>query len=337
MWIKDILSQSKRILALSPMADMTDSAFCQVVRKIGGADIVFREMVSAEAVVRENEKTLGMTDFVPAERPIVQQIFGADPLVMARAAAIVMEHAGPEGIDINMGCPVYKITSNFNGCALMKEPDRAASIIREIRKAIGDIPISVKIRLGWSNPDDFKTFIPVIEDAGADLITIHGRTKAQGYSGVSDWQRIAEAKKIARVPLLANGDIHEPEQVGQVLQLTRADGVLIARGALGNPWFFQLTMSNEQLTIPIEERVKVVLEHARLHVAQYGERGMVTFRKHLAWYFKTNKIGWEVEGIKDIRAELVRVSTMGELEKILNKLLSSGTFCGTLMPAIASV
>ena len=242
MWITDILYKQKKILALSPMADMTDSAFCQIVRKIGGADIVFREMVSAEALIRENAKTLGMTDFVPVERPIVQQIFGADPLTMARAAAIVMEHANPEGIDINMGCPVYKITSNFNGCALMKEPDRAAAIIREMKKAIGNTPLSVKIRLGWSDPDDFKKFIPVIEDAGAELITIHGRTKAQGYSGKSDWVRIAEAKKIARVPILANGDIHEPFQVAEALQTTGADGVLIARGA-ENPWFFDKASS----------------------------------------------------------------------------------------------
>ena len=114
MWINEILQKNKPILALSPMADMTDSPFCQIVRQIGGADIVFREMVSAEAVVRDNAKTLGMTDFVEAERPIVQQIFGSDPLTMARAAAIIMEHANPEGIDINMGCPVYKITNNFN-------------------------------------------------------------------------------------------------------------------------------------------------------------------------------------------------------------------------------
>lgn len=165
MWITNILQKNKPILALSPMADMTDSAFCQIVRQIGGADIVFREMVSSEAVVRDNVKTMGMTDFVSAERPIVQQIFGSDPLVMARAAAIVMEHANPEGIDINMGCPVYKITSNFNGCALMKEPERAVAIIREMKGAIGTTPLSVKIRLGWSDPDDFKRFIPIIEDA----------------------------------------------------------------------------------------------------------------------------------------------------------------------------
>lgn len=322
MWIEDILAKKKPILALSPMADMTDSAFCQVVRKIGGADVVYREMVSSEAVVRDNVKTLGMTDFVEGERPIVQQIFGSDPLTMARSAAIVMEHAGPEGIDINMGCPVYKITSNFNGCALMKEPDRAAAIIKEMKKAIGDTPLSVKIRLGWSDPDDFKKFIPVIEDAGVALITMHGRTKAQGYAGKSDWVRIAEAKKIARVPLLANGDIHEPHQVKEALEITGADGVLIARGALGNPWFFNLANEGKFVSdISLEERVRVLLEHARLHIAQYGERGLVTFRKHLAWYLKSSKIGFEVPGIKEVRSELMKISTYAELDKILAQLL----------------
>ncbi len=301
------------------MADMTDSAFCQMVRRIGGADIVFREMVSSEAIVRHNEKTLGMTDFLDQERPIVQQIFGADPLTMAKAAAIVMEESNPEGIDINMGCPVYKITSNFNGAALMKEPGRAALIIKEIKRAIGLVPLSVKIRLGWNDQDEFKTFIPILENAGADLITIHGRTKAQGYSGKSDWERIRQAKEIAQVPVLANGDIHEAFQVSDVLIQTAADGVLIARGALGNPWFFRQVL-DPAYRVSLKERLRVVLEHASLHLAQYGERGMLSFRKHLAWYFKTQKMGVEFPGIKDLRARLVRVSTIADLENILGEL-----------------
>lgn len=319
MWIQDIIAKNKPILALSPMADMTDSPFCQTVRKIGGADIVFREMVSSEALVRDNEKTLGMTDFIEAERPIVQQIFGADPVTMARAAEIVMEHAGPEGIDINMGCPVYKITSNFNGAALMKEPERAAAIVREMKRAIGDTPLSVKIRLGWDDPDTFKTFIPVIEAAGADLITMHGRTKKQGYAGKSDWERIRQAKEIATVPFLANGDIHESQQVQDALEQTGADGVLIARGALGNPWFFKQVIEPDYV-VSLDERIRTVLEHARLHVAQYGDRGLVTFRKHISWYFKTNKIGFEIPGIKEFRGRLVRVNTIEELEQILDEL-----------------
>ena len=324
MWIEDIRKKNKKIYALSPMADMTDSAFCQIVRQIGGADVVFREMVSSEAIVRDNEKTMGMTDFVESERPIVQQIFGADPLTMARAAAKVMEYANPEGIDINMGCPVYKITSNFNGSALMKDPDLAKKIVKEMKSAIGDTPLSVKIRLGWGDPDTYKTFIPVVEDAGAQLITIHGRTKAQGYSGASDWGRIADAKRIARVPLLANGDIHEPHQVKQALEQTGADGVLIARGALGNPWFFRLarmypddTSSIKQVSI--DERISVIRAHAQKHVAQYGERGIVTFRKHLSWYVKSQKIGTIIPGIKEWRGKLVRVTSLDELDVLLEE------------------
>jgi tRNA-dihydrouridine synthase B len=322
MWINDILAKNKPILALSPMADMTDSSFCQIVRKIGGADIVFREMVSSEALVRDNEKTLGMTDFVEAERPIVQQIFGADPATMARAAEIVMEHAHPEGIDINMGCPVYKITSNFNGAALMKDSELAANIVREMKRAIGDTPLSVKIRLGWDDRDTFKTFIPAIEAAGADLVTIHGRTKAQGYSGESDWERIREAKEIATIPLLANGDIHLPPQVAEALGVTKADGVLIARGALGNPWFFRQT-ADPAFHVSLEERAEVVIEHARLHVGQYGEKGIMTFRKHLSWYFKTNKIGFEIPHIKEYRKRLVRVASLEELKNILDDLIAA--------------
>ncbi|HAZ28477.1 MAG TPA: hypothetical protein DCY48_01730 [Candidatus Magasanikbacteria bacterium] len=319
MWIQDILAKKKTIFALSPMADMTDSPFCQIVRMIGGADVVFREMVSSEAIVRENAKTMGMTDFVESERPIVQQLFGADPLTMANAAEIVMRHAGPEGIDINMGCPVYKITSNFNGCALMKEPSRAAGIIREVKRAIGATPLSVKIRLGWSDPDEFRTFIPIIEEAGADLITLHGRTKVQGYAGVSDWDRIQEAKKIATVPLLANGDIHEPSEVWEALDQTHADGVLIARGALGNPWFFSLAHPLAQ-QVDLKEKMRIIREHARLHLVHYGRGNLITFRKHLAWYFKASRLGCEIPHIKEIRACLMQVNNFSELESVLERV-----------------
>jgi len=369
MWIKKAL-QHGHIFALSPMADMTDSAFCQIVRQIGGADIVFREMVSSEALVRDNEKTLGMTDFVAAERPIVQQIFGADPLTMAKAAEIVMEHAQPEGIDINMGCPVYKLTSNFNGAALMKDPELAANIVREMKQAIGDTPLSVKIRLGWDDPDTFKTFIPAMEEAGAELITMHGRTKAQGYSGTSDWERIRQAKEIATVPFLANGDIHQPHQVWECLEQTGADGVLIARGALGNPWFFKQALTQRHLErsaaesrdplhierdlstsdslwsssgrddVHLDERIRVILEHARLHIENHAKlralakknlvaeitaeelekSTIVTFRKHLSWYFKNTRFPLPIPGIKEFRNELVRIQSIEELEEILERL-----------------
>lgn len=276
------------------MADMTDSAFCQVVREVSAAHtpselIVFREMVSAEAVVRGSEKTLGMTDIHPAERPLVQQIFGSDPAVMAAAAAKIEAEHHPEGFDINMGCPVYKIVHNFNGCALMQDPELAANIVKEMKKVIS-VPLSVKIRLGWSNPTDCISFVKVLEEAGADLITIHGRTKTQGYSGVADWKAVGEAKKQVSIPVLVNGDVHKPELVAEALAQSGADGVLIARGALGNPWFFsqyqEIAAGKTPTPISLEERVRVVRRHLDLHLAQYGEGAVSTFRKHLSWYFK---------------------------------------------------
>ena len=334
----DWKNAKKPLIVLSPMADMTDSAFCRVVREVTESfsrlvveskrnsitqrlndstttvPIVFREMVSSEAVIRGNDKTLGMTEIHPAERPLVQQVFGSDPDVMAEAARIISEQHQPEGFDINMGCPVYKIVHNFNGAALMKEPERATQIIKKM-KAVISVPLSVKIRLGWSDPNDCLEFSKVLEAAGADLITVHGRTKAQGYSGKADWNKIAEVKKGVAIPVLANGDVHDPSLVPHVLDVTGCDGILIARGALGNPWFFsraQEALAHKPLTpISTEERIRVVLRHAELHVEQYGERGLVTFRKHLSWYFKGQR------GSKIFREELMKLTELSALQRAL--------------------
>ena len=309
------------IIALSPMADMTDSAFCQTVKDVSNP-IMFREMVSSEAIVRGNDKTKEMVEFVDAERPMIQQIFGANPDVMAEAAAFVVDNYQPEGIDINMGCPVYKLTSNFNGSALMKDPKLAAEIIQKMKAAIGDVPLSVKIRAGWSDNKECLDFCKVVEEAGADLITVHGRTKEQGYSGYSDWSVIAEVKKRVSIPVLANGDIFTAEDAARILEVTGADGVLVARGALGNPWIFkqieELLRDGKVTTIPsVADHFNLVLIHARRHVAQYGERGIVTFRKHLSWYTKG------MDGAKEFRSALVRISTLKELEELIAPYLKN--------------
>lgn len=311
------------IICLSPMADMTDSAFCQVVREVtherGQNDrlIVFREMVSSEAVVRGNEKTLDMTDIHPAERPLIQQLFGSDPHTMAEAARNIEAKHHPEGFDINMGCPVYKIVHNFNGCALMKDPAIAANIVREMKKVI-TVPLSVKIRLGWSDPTECISFVKVLEEAGADLITIHGRTKAQGYSGVADWKAVGEAKKQVSIPVLVNGDVHKPELVHEALAQSGADGVLIARGALGNPWFFaqyqEIAQGKTPTPVSLEERVRVVNRHLDLHLAQYGEGSVSTFRKHLSWYFKG------IPNFKQYKEAMMTAKTPDELRAVLAQL-----------------
>ncbi len=339
------------IVALSPMADMTDSAFCQSVRIVnerwglgpviaipspstpppllpelveghGGSaqgitdrTVVFREMVSSEAVTRGSEKTLGMTDIHPAERPLVQQLFGSEPETMGEAARIIYEQHKPEAFDINMGCPVYKIVHNFNGAALMKDAPRAQAIIRAIKAAVPNVPVSVKIRTGWSDPRECLEFAPKLEEAGAELITVHGRTKLQGYSGSSNWEMIAEMKKRVSIPVLANGDAHTAQKVVDCLTATGCDGVLVARGALGNPWIFaqtdDLLNGRPMREVTLEERLRTIREHAKLHLQQYGEDGLVSFRKHLTWYFKGQ------HGAKELRGEMNKVSDMASLEAFL--------------------
>jgi nifR3 family TIM-barrel protein len=308
------------IIALSPMADMTDSAFCQVVRHVtgdavpSGYPIVFREMVSAEAVVRGNNKTLDMTDIHAQERPLVQQLFGSNPEVMGEAARIISEQHQPEGFDINMGCPVYKIVHNFNGAALMKEPELATKIIQSIKAKI-TVPLSVKIRLGWSDPQECLTFVKVLEAAGADLITIHGRTKMQGYSGQADWEMIQKAKQQVSIPVLVNGDIHKAELIDPALTASHCDGALIARGALGNPWIFKeyLTRHTQQVWAPVtlKERVDVVKLHLKLHLEQYGPKAVTTFRKHLSWYFKG------LPDFKQFKEPMMKAVTAEELKNVL--------------------
>ncbi len=313
----------KPIIALAPMADMTDSAFCQIVKKVTGIKdfpIVFREMVSSEAVVRGNDKTMGMTAIHEAERPLIQQIFGSNPKTMAEAAKIIEKSDNPDGFDINMGCPVYKITSNFNGCALMKDPKTATEIVREMVDAV-KVPVSVKMRLGWSDPLEATKFAPQIEDAGATLISVHGRTKEQGYSGNADWKLIAEVKKSVKIPVLANGDIFTYEDAFRALDVTKCDGVLIARGALGNPWIFKqiLDVINGKTPInpSISERNQIVLEHFDLHMSQYGERGVFTFRKHLTWYFKG------IPKIKEFKQKLHTINSKEDLISVLDEIKTS--------------
>lgn len=308
------------MVALAPMADMTDLPFCLVCKDYG-APLMFREMVSSEAIVRLNPKTLEMARFDERERPLVQQIFGSDPAVMAEAARIIEERYHPDGIDINMGCPVYNIVSNFNGAALIREPSRAAAIVRAMKAAV-KVPVSVKTRLGWENDTDCLEFVKVIEAAGADLISMHGRTKMQGYSGVSNWDRIGEARQNTTLPFLVNGDIVTPEQAKDALRRSGADGVLIGRGALGNPWVFPQLMAalqhGEAPKPPTwDDRVRVALEHARLHVAHYGDRGLVKLRKHLPWYFKKElRNEFPHVDFTDLRSKLVRVNSVEELEEI---------------------
>jgi tRNA-dihydrouridine synthase B len=185
-------------------------------------------------------------------------------------------------------------------------------------KAVISVPLSVKIRLGWSDPTECVEFAKVLENAGADLITVHGRTKAQGYAGTADWDMVRRAKEAVSIPVLCNGDIHSAGLMPEALDRSKCDGVAIARGALGNPWIFaqiqDVLAGRPMREISTKERVRVILRHLDLHVAQYGERGVVTFRKHLSWYFKGQPHA------KQFREAMHSAETREELQQLLVQL-----------------
>jgi len=321
-------TQSKPIVGISPMADMTDAPFGRIIREVVSRYIddsrlvIFREMVSSEAVVRGNDKTMQMANIPDSERPVVQQIFGADPKSMAQAAKMIIDLHKPDAIDINMGCPVYKITSNFNGAALMKDPELAASIVREVKAAI-NIPLSVKMRAGWSDHDECIEFAKLIEKAGADLITIHGRTKTQAYTGTSNREVVAKVKSELSIPVLYNGDISTWQDYFDAIDETKCDGALIGRGALGNPWIFaqieQKLADEKPMEVTLRDRIDTSLKHLDYHLEYYGDEKLPTFRKHLSWYFKG------IAGFKPYKQTVMTATDKETIAQTLEEFYQSQT------------
>jgi len=252
-----------------------------------------------------------MAGFDKKEQPIILQIFGKEPSVMAKAARILEEKFKPNGIDINMGCPARKIISDFNGASLMKEPKLAAKIIEAVKSAVA-CPVSVKTRAGWSDEKEILKFAPMVEKAGADAIAIHGRTKIMGYSGRANWEIIGRVKEKLSIPVLANGDIVDFVSFKKAMEISGADGVLIGRGALGNPWIFQNIKNKKDRRPPVGEIKKIILEQAKLHLARYGE--LISFRKHVLNYFKGSP------GAKKIREKMVQIKLLKDLMEALKKI-----------------
>jgi tRNA-dihydrouridine synthase B len=224
--------------ALAPMAGMTDTAFRRLVKRKGGCGLVVTEMVSSEGLVRGIDRTLEYAEYTEEERPVSIQIFGGDPATMAAAAQIV-EGMGADIVDVNMGCPVHKIAKHSAGCSLMREPAHAADVVRAMARAV-KIPVTVKMRAGWDQdainaPDMARR----MEEAGASAVAVHGRTAAQSYSGVSDWDLIERVAAGVSIPVFGSGDCIEPGQVVDRMRGAGVGGVLVGRGALRNPWIFQ--------------------------------------------------------------------------------------------------
>lgn len=276
-------------LILAPMAGAADNAFRLLCKK-WGADIVYSEMISAKAVYFDDKKTYALAAFEPQERPFILQIFGSEPLIMAHAAKKLYEFCRPDGIDINMGCPVHKIFSNNEGSALMKNPELVYEIVSRVSESV-PVPVSVKIRKGID--DDHINAIEVAlkaQQGGAKFIAIHSRTRAQMYSGKADYDFIKSLKSELSIPLIGNGDVTDPESFDRMLA-TGANGIMIGRGALGNPFIFkQLScrMRGEEFTSPHREQInETLLEQLELSLKYKPEKIAVReARKHISWYLK---------------------------------------------------
>lgn len=270
------------------MAGVTDLAFRLICKEYADVGLT-TEMVSAKGLFYKDKKTASLMTLDEREKPISIQIFGSEPEIIGKIIPEV-EKFSPSAIDINMGCPMPKIVNNGDGSALMKNPELAGRVVRAAKDA-ATVPVTVKIRKGW----DEKTapeFAKVLENAGADMITIHGRTREQFYQGTADWDVIREVKESVKIPVIGNGDIFSGEDAKRMLEETGCDGVMIGRGAQGNPFIFKQV--NEYLNtgkityFPTnKEKLEAAIHHVNLVCELKGEhRGVLEARKHIAWYIK---------------------------------------------------
>lgn len=314
------LKSDQTPVILAPMAGVTDLPF-RIICSEFGADFTYSEMVSAKGLSYNSAKSfqlLSVSDLL--KKPFGVQIFGSEPPVMADIAKFLYAEFGTKIslIDINMGCPAPKINSNLSGCALMGNIELAEKIISAVASA-SPLPVTVKFRKGLDeNSINAIEFAKMAEGAGARAITVHGRTRAQMYSGIADWDIIAKVKASVNIPVIANGDVVSGESAIRLIEKANCDGIMIGRGACGNPFIFEevkAALSGKSYVKPtIAQRVEVAKRHARLHLHLKGERSVVELRKHMAWY---------THGIKHsakIRQMLFKCSTIEEFENVLNEI-----------------
>ena len=303
----------------SPLAGVTDHIFRRYVRRWAPNSLLFTEMVNASSL------NLGyglqkVNQLKNEDGPVGIQLFDNN-LFSIREAAIESEDCGAHIIDINMGCPVKKIAKKGGGSALLNNPKLAVNIVKIISKAV-KVPVSVKTRIGWSNEDkNIEDFLLRLQDAGANMITIHGRSRQQGFSGSANWQIIGELKEKLDVPIIANGDICNGRDALKCLKITKADGVMIGRGVLGAPWIIGEIDSAlngcEKFNIPsIEDKLNLLIEHIEDLVEEKGNHGLLIARKHISWTCK------DFYGAKDLRNKLVRANTPKEVKELLLKKIA---------------
>ena len=306
-------------LILAPMAGVTDLPF-RLLCKEQGAGLLCMEMISAKALRYKNKNTKALLAIDPREYPVSLQLFGEDPDIISEQAKRI-EELPFQILDINMGCPVPKVVRNGEGSALMKDPKRIYDIVYKTARAIKK-PVTIKIRKGF---DDTCINAPeiakVAEEAGAAAIAVHGRTREQYYSGNADWEIIRKVKEAVKIPVIGNGDVTSGQKALDMFEQTGCDGVMIARGAQGNPWIFSEMIEHERTgripSRPTNEEIrKMMLRHAKLQLQYKGEYlGIREMRKHVAWYTKG------LPGSAKLREEINRVESYAELEDLLYRQL----------------
>jgi tRNA-dihydrouridine synthase B len=300
-------------LVLAPMAGITDLSFRRICKSLG-ADLVTSEMVSAEGVVHKSGSTRLLRSSHPEEKPLAIQLFGSDPSLMGEAATIVAAE-GADIIDLNMGCPVPKVLRQGAGAQLIRQPEKVAQIVDAVRRVVS-IPVTVKTRSGWNKSKiNILEVARVAEDAGADAITLHPRTAKQGFSGKADWYLIAKVRRAVSIPVIGNGDVTRPQQVQEMKQLTGCNGVMIGRGAMGNPWIFkqakQLAQGEAVSDPSMRERLEIMARHLELYEESLsGQQKLSGIRSRLMWYSKG------LRGSARLRAALSGCRDMKTMVKI---------------------
>lgn len=271
---------------LAPMAGYSDSPG-RIIARRHGSSLSYTEFVNAMDVLQNFQLSLVKLKFHPEERPVVFQLFDNDPTRLLAAAKLVLP-LQPDVLDINLGCSARKVTNRGAGSGLLKKPELIKEIFTGLLR-ISPIPVTAKIRLGWDDESrNYLEISKILEENGASLIAVHGRTKKQAYSGKSDWQAIGEIKQHVHIPVIGNGDVMTPNDVDEIIRISGCDGVMIGRGSIGNPWIFS---HRDRHTIPFQETKKVMLDHFGLSLDTYGtEWSHIIFRKHIKAYLKPYRI-----------------------------------------------
>ena len=314
------LSLNKRVIQ-SPMAGCTDLAFRLLAREYG-MEFAFLEMVSSEALVRDSKKTIALLKTVESDSPLGAQLVGCNPEVMAEAAEII-EGMGFDLLDLNLGCPVPKVTGPGAGSALLREPEKAKNIFAAVMKRIKRIPVSVKMRLGYADGSGQEAAIIAkhAEDEGFSAVAVHGRTREQRYTGVADWHAIRKVKEAVKIPVWGNGDVFSAESAIKMLETTGCDGVMVGRGALGNPWLYEniFKAMNGQTTYQpqLEDLKKASIRHLDLEEAVEDPRSALLKSRRIAcWYFKNQP------GVHRLRDKLHRSMSFVELKEHIHEFQS---------------